>query len=68
MKVVLDTIVNSQVDATVNAEKPSLLGVSGVDRVIHSAASPELINEYRLLCGCNVEESKLTKGYLHLPE
>ena len=63
LQIIRQDITKMRVDAIVNTTNEEMVGYSGVDLAIHTAAGPELDAECRKLAPLGLGEAKITGGY-----
>ena len=63
LNIVRNDITKMQVDAIVNTTNEKMIGFSGVDLAVHSAAGPKLSEECKKLAPLGLGTAKITNGY-----
>ena len=63
LQIVREDITKMHVDAIVNTTNERMVGLSGVDLAVHTAAGAELDEECSRLAPLGVGEAKLSGGY-----
>ena len=63
LQIIRKDITTMAVEAIVNTTNGEMIGYSGVDLAIHTAAGPELAEECRALAPLGLGTAKITKGY-----
>ena len=63
LQIIRQDITKMHVDGIVNTTNEEMVGYSGVDFAIHSAAGPELDVECQKIAPLGLGEAKITRGY-----